>query len=242
MRLTSVIRNKNVLAVIPARGGSKGVVRKNVRPVGGKPLIAWTIEQAKSAKLIDRVMVDTDDAEIADVARGLGIDVPFLRPGELATDDALVIDALMKLIERLAQRFDYLAMLQCTSPLRLSEDIDAAIELCVRSGAPACVSVTDAGKPPQWMLEIAEEGRIRPLSGWDGFRKRRQDLPAAFIPNGAVYIAEVLWLCRTRSFYGPDTVAYVMPRARSIDLDTEEDCLIADALLSARSSRSRGGH
>jgi CMP-N,N'-diacetyllegionaminic acid synthase len=221
----SMIGRKSVIGVVPARGGSKGVYRKNLRAIAGKPLIAWSIEAAQKACLIDRLVVDTDDAEIASVVRSYGAEVPFMRPSALATDTASVIDALIHLLDRLDDAFDYVVLLQCTSPLRTTEDIDTAIELCVRSGAPACVSITMMVKPPQWMLRLDDNGRISPLLGWDGFHRRRQDLEVAYLPNGAVFMASVPWFRKQRSFFTAETIAYVMPPERAYDVDTELDLL-----------------
>ena len=223
-----------ILAVIPARGGSKGVPRKNLRLIAGKPLIAWSIEETRRCRRIDRLVVDTDDAEIAAVARSFGAEVPRLRPAHLATDEAPIADALIDLLDFLGDPADVLVMAQCTSPLRRAADIDAALDLIDRTGAPACVSVTAAAKPPQWMLALDADGRIRPLLGWDGFRGRRQDHTPAYLPNGAVFAARVAWFRTNRGFYGPETVAHLMPADRAVDIDTEDDLRTAQAWLETR--------
>lgn len=229
---------RSVLAVIPARGGSKGVPRKNLRLVAGKPLIAWTIEESRRSARIDRLVVDTDDAEIAEIARACGAEVPFLRPPELATDTAMVIDTLLHLVDRIGTGVSHLVMLQCTSPLRTAADIDGALEWCLDRDVLACVSVSEA-PPPQWMVTMDDGGRMVPLLGWEGFRRRRQDLPSTWLPNGAVFAAEVSFLRANRSFYGPQTVAFVMPAERGLDIDSEDELRYAAYVLERRSEEER---
>jgi CMP-N,N'-diacetyllegionaminic acid synthase len=137
-------------------------------------------------------------------------------------------------IDALEGGYTYVALLQATSPLRAAADIDGAIAACARDGAPACVAVTAVAKSPWWMFTLDTGGRLRPLLEDARTDRRRQDLPEAFLPNGAVYVAEVDWLRRTRSFYGADTLAYVMPPERSVDIDSEIDLLFAEALLRRR--------
>jgi CMP-N,N'-diacetyllegionaminic acid synthase len=225
-----MIKGDRVLAVIAARGGSKGLPRKNLRELGGKPLIAWSIEAARHSQYVDRAIVSTDDAEIAEVARHWAGDVPFLRPAELATDEAPIISSLLHAADSLAERYRYVVLLQATSPFRLGSDIDAALELCCKQGAPACVSVTPVPKA-RWMQEINATGYLVPLFPNEG--TRRQELQQAYQPNGAVYIAELDWLRRKNAFYTPDTLAYVMPPERSLDIDTILDFHFAEAFLQA---------
>jgi len=216
-----------VLAVIAGRGGSKGLPRKNVRQLAGKPLIAWTIEAAAQSRILDRAVVSTDDAEIANVARGFGADVPFLRPAELATDVSPIVDAVLHAVDSLAEKYHYVVLLQAASPLRLGQDIDGALELCRQCGAPACISVTAAPKV-HWALALDSVGRLTPL--FDMIETRRQALAPVYQPNGAVYVAELEWLRRERRFFAPGAVGYVMPPERSVDVDTEMDFLIAEAI------------
>lgn len=217
-----------VLAVIAGRGGSKGLPGKNLRELAGKPLIAWSIEAAAQSRMIDRAIVSTDDAQIADVARQHGADVPFLRPQELATDAASIIDAVLHAADTLAEPYRHVVLLQATSPLRLGSDIDAALELCRTRGAPACISITPAAKA-HWTLAMTPDGRLAPL--FDKAETRRQELETVYQPNGAVYAAELEWLRSQRRFYTPETVGYVMPPDRSVDIDTMLDFLLAEAIL-----------
>lgn len=227
----SVIGDDKVLAVIAARGGSKGLVRKNVRELAGKPVIAWSIEAAAQSGFIDRTIVSTDDAEICDTARRHGADVPFLRPVDLAGDDAPIVPTLLHAADTLPGGYRYVVLLQPTSPLRIGADIDGAIKLCQAGQAPACVSVTPAPKT-YWAVELDGAGRLVPL--FDKIEKRRQELPAVYQPNGAVYVAELAWLKSQRDFYTSQTLGFVMPPERSVDIDTMQDFLLAEALLKQR--------
>ncbi len=211
-----------VLALVTARGGSKGLPRKNVLPAGGKPLIAWTIDAARGAAAVDRTIVSTDDDEIMDVARQCGAEVPFRRPAGLATDTATSVDVALHALDQLPG-FEYLVLLQPTSPLRTSTDIDAAFRLMTEQGAPACVSVCPALESPYWMYRCEADGRLASLLPPPPGASRRQDLPDAWVLNGAVYIARCDWFRGQRGFVGPGTVAYRMDRERSVDIDTQAD-------------------
>jgi len=218
-----------VIAIVPARGGSKVVPRKNLREVGGRPLIAWTIAAAREAQSVDRVVVSSDDPEIVEVAEAFGADVPFVRDVALARDDTPTIDVVIDGLTR-CPGFAQVVVLQPTSPLRNADDIDAAVDRCRQLGAPSCVSVTEVSESPYWMYRVDAEGRMRALLP-DAAIARRQDLPAVYHLNGAVYVAATDWLVRERSFVTSDSVAYIMPAERSLDIDTEDDLLRAGILL-----------
>lgn len=222
---------KTVLGIIPARGKSKGVPRKNMKRLGGKPLIVWTIEESKKSRYLDRFILSSEDEEIMLFARYLGCDVPFVRPVELAQDDTPGIEPVLHALETLPERYDYVVLLQPTSPLRTKEDIDRCIELCVKQNASSCVSVTESDKSPYWMYVLNEIGKITPLLETEKRYNRRQDLPKVYTVNGAVYIAEVGWLLSNRSFMSNETHGYIMPRERSVDIDTELDFKFAEFLL-----------
>lgn len=228
-----MIRGKSVLAIIPARGGSKGVPRKNIRPLAGKPLIAWTIAEAKKSRYIDRLVLSSDDQEIIGVAREWGCEAPFARPAELARDDTPGIEPVLHALGELPG-YDYVVLLQPTSPLRTVADIDGTLELCLARGARACVSVTEPDKSPYWMFSRDNDGRLRPLIDTDEIAARRQDLPPAYALNGAVYVAEAGWLVESRSFLTAETLGYDMPKERAADIDTELDFAIAELLLEGR--------
>ena len=219
-----------ILGVIAARGGSKGLPRKNVLDVGGRPMIAWSIAAAAATRHLARTIVSTDDEEIAGTARQWGGDVPFLRPAELATDEASVTDAVLHALGVLNDHFSHVVLLQASSPLRWADDIDGAIELCLEKEAPSCVSVTMVSKGPEWMFDLDPAGQLKPL--FSGARPaRRQDLRRAVVPNGAVYCAEVAWLRASKDFYSPQTVGYLMPAERSVDVDTSLDLAIVHSFL-----------
>lgn len=222
-----MINNKKVLGVIPARGGSKGVPRKNIRSLAGKPLIAWTIEAARKSVYIDRVIVSSDNLEIIEVAKALGADVPFVRPKRLARDQTSGMDPVIHALKEIPN-YDYVVLLQPTSPLRLPEDIDACIEQVQNIGAPACVSVSEPEKSPYWMYTLQHGGAMQPLISQKENAVVRQDLPDVYALNGAVYVADIKWLLDTKSFLTNETVAYIMPKSRSYDIDTEEDFLLCE--------------
>jgi CMP-N,N'-diacetyllegionaminic acid synthase len=229
-----MIDGRRVLAVITARGGSKGVPRKNIRKLAGKPLIAWTIEAAKKSKYIDRLILSSDDDEIMEVSAAWGCEVPFKRPSELSQDNTPGIEPVLHAVEQLPD-YDYVVLLQPTSPLRTSEDIDGCIEKCVRKHAPACVSVTETEKSPFWMFTLDSGDRMRPILQQSVIAPRRQDLPHVYVLNGAVYVARTDWLKQTRTFLAPETIAYEMPRLRSADIDAEADFLTCEYLIASRS-------
>jgi len=212
----------SVLAIIPARGGSKGIPRKNIKPLMAKPLIDWSIEAAKQSSCIDRIIVSTEDKEIASVACELGVDVPFMRPDELAADDTPGVAPVLHAISQLPN-YDWILLLQPTSPLRTAEDIDGIWQFCQERGAPSAVSVCEVGKHPYWMYKCDAAERLEPLIKGRPDVTRRQDLPPAYALNGALYLARTDWLLEQQDFIGPETLGYVMPSERSVDLDTPQD-------------------
>jgi CMP-N,N'-diacetyllegionaminic acid synthase len=216
------MNKSKVLALITARGGSKGLPRKNVLTAAGKPLIAWTVDAALTASSVSHVVLSTDDDEIMNAAAAAGCKIPFRRPAELATDEASSMDVVLHALKELPG-YDFVALLQPTSPLRTGTDIDAAFQLMNARNAPACVSVTEVDQSPYWMYELAEDDRLRSLLPPLQSVTRRQDLPSVCTLNGAIYIAKVEWLLKSRNFLGPETVAYKMPKSRSIDIDNALD-------------------
>lgn len=228
-----MIAGRRVLAVVPARGGSKGMPGKNLRQLAGKPLIAWTIEAAHRSALLDRVVLSTDDDGIAEVARRFGCEVPFMRPAALATDQAASVDVVLHALENVPG-FEVVVLLQPTSPLRVTEDIDGALKRFETSAAAACVSVTEADVSPYWMYRMDDANRLHPIMNAPVPASRRQDLPKVYALNGAIYVADCEWLARTRAFVTPETVAHLMPGSRSIDIDTDIDFAIAEQILQSR--------
>ena len=218
-----------LLALIPARGGSKGIPRKNIRPFCGKPLLQWSIDAALAAACVDQVVVSTDDPEIAEVAQAGAAEVPFLRPAELATDVAPGIAPVLHALEQLPQVSDVL-LLQPTSPLRTSADIEAIVALRQQSGRESSVSLTPSAKHPAWMFSLSQDKRLEPLLQLDGAHCRQQ-LPTAYVLNGALYLASRAFLLREQAFIREDTVGYVMPAERSVDIDTPLDWQWAEFLM-----------
>jgi CMP-N,N'-diacetyllegionaminic acid synthase len=226
-----MIDGKSVLALIPARGGSKGVPGKNVRPAGGKPLVAWTVEAAKASRYVDRVILSSDDAAIAEAAAKFGCEVPFVRPAELATDKADSMSVVRHALGALPERYDLLLLLQPTSPLRTAADIDAALEQCLQGETQTCVSVCEPDKSPYWMMTMPADRTVQPLFPPEQVPARRQDAPPIFALNGAIYIAPTPHLAAGGGFVIKGTIGYVMPKERSLDIDTELDLRLADFLL-----------
>lgn len=226
-----MIDGKTILAVIPARGGSKGVPRKNLRLLGESPLIAWSIAAANRSRLIDRLVVSSDDDEIIVAAGKWGCDWTIRRPDALASDEAPVEDALIHVLDSSGDTFDYLVLLQPTSPLRAAIDIDETIRACHENRVPACLTVCESTKSPYWMYHRDETGRLHPIVPMGMRATRRQDLPVAFALNGAVYVAEVPWFRAQRTFLTDATIGYVMPQDRSFDIDTEFDFSVVSALV-----------
>lgn len=225
-----MIKNKKVLAIIPARGGSKGVPRKNIRLLADKPLIAWTIEAAKQSKYIDRLILTSEDHEIIKVAKEYGCEVPFIRPQELAEDTTPGIDPVLHALTHV-DGYDIVVLLQPTSPFRSANDIDECIEKIIKMQSPACVSVAETDVSPYWMYEVGEDEKLNPVVQQEELIVRRQELPHTYVLNGAVYVANVEWLKRQKTFLTEETVAFVMPKERSYDIDTEEDFLWCRYLL-----------
>jgi N-acylneuraminate cytidylyltransferase len=217
-----MIDGHSVLGVILARGGSKGLPRKNIRDLAGKPLIAWTIEAGNESAYLDRLILSSDDEEIMEVAEEYGCEVPFQRPAELAEDDTTSVDALLHAIDEL-QSYDYVVLLQPTSPLRESGDIDATIAKCYERCAPACVSITETDKPPQWMFTLDDRHRLESVLEREESIRRRQDASKTYVVNGAAYVARSRWLQEHKSFYTDETIGHPMPPKRSADVDTELD-------------------
>ena len=218
-----MIGTSKVLALIPARGGSKGVPGKNILPIGGKPLIQWTIDAAKASRYIDRLILSSDDASIMEVAIAGGCEVPFRRDASLAGDSVSSVDVLVDALDRV-QGYDIVVLLQPTSPLRSTADIDGVLERLSSKNVLACVSVSPAKEHPYWTFYTNKQGFlvnfIHPLAN---LPTRRQDLPSAWCLNGAVYAARIESFLKFRSFLTAQTVCYPMPIERSLDIDTPAD-------------------
>lgn len=225
--------------MIPARGGSKGIPRKNLVLLGGRPLIAHTADAARASRHLTRVIVSTDDTEIAAASRALGLDVPFLRPVGLAGDDTPMVEVLVDLLATLERRETYrpdiLVLLQPTSPFRRAEHIDGAIDLLTATGADSVVTVMDV--PHQFTPASLMSLDGDRLTSWiDSGPLRRQDKPRLFARNGPAVIAARPRVLAERTLYGPDTRGFVMSREDSLDIDDRFDLEMAELLIAARTA------
>ncbi|WP_136634302.1 cytidylyltransferase domain-containing protein [Pseudooceanicola onchidii] len=223
-----------ILAVIPARGGSKRLPGKNVRPLGGIPLLGWSARFATSSGLFSRVVLSTDDPAIAKVGEAFDLSVPGLRPAELASDTATSADAALHALSVASGGpFDALALLQPTNPFRDAKDWLRAIDCLGSSDAPAIIGVSQADHPPQHMF-LHRDGALAPLFP-EGLKKRSQDLPETVFVNGSMYLVRTEVLEQTRSFFPDGTKAVLCAdRAASIDIDTHEDFDDAEWLVHRR--------
>lgn len=238
-----MVSSPRILAVITARGGSKRVPGKNIRPIAGKPLLAWTAESVLACKdLLHDVILSTDDEAIAAVGRTHGISVPFLRPMSLATDasGSLVVmqHATRFVEERDATKMDWLLLLQPTSPLRTAEDIRHAIGLIATNNCDSIVAVSEMPTHPVYAKKIDNDGLLRPFLLDEPEGLRRQDVkPLAYMRNGALYMTRRDILMERNTLYGERICPYIMPRERSIDIDTEIDFMLAELLLTTHKER-----
>jgi CMP-N,N'-diacetyllegionaminic acid synthase len=225
-----------VLGIIPARGSSKGIRRKNLVPLAGKPLLYYTAQAARGSRRLTRTILSSEDDEIRNVALGLGVEVPFVRPGELATDEAtslsVVKHALQFVEDEEGRRYDVICLLQPTCPLRTSHDIDSALNLLEASDADAIVSLARVEDPHPMKMMLIRDGLVHPLFP-DRWREtvRRQELPPTFYLNGAVYAVRRAALLEHDSLWGKKTAAYVMPPERSVNIDSTLDLKLAEGFL-----------
>ena len=226
-----------VLAIIPARGGSKGLPRKNILPLAGKPLIAWTIEEALKSSRLEKVIVSTDDEEIEQVALKWGAEVPFVRPEELAADSAKAIPVLQHAVTFMQGngfRFDAIMMLQPTSPLCLARDIDECIGMLADDTAcSSVISVTEVGEFHPARMKYIEDGVLVDPPFCEAYENQpRQELVPMYIRNGAVYLVRTHVLMESSSLKGSRSRAYIMPRERSVNIDSKYDFELAEWLMS----------
>lgn len=237
-----MIDKYKVVCVIPARGGSKGVPRKNIKQLAGKPLIAYTIEQALESQYIDRVIVSTEDMEIAEISKEYGAEVPFMRPDALSGDQVATVDVLIHAISWLEKEdkfnFDILVLLHTTTPLRAVEDIDACIEMLNDTKADNIFSVTEAHRNPYFnMVEITTNGKVQ-LSK-EGSFSSRQSAPKVYDMNSSIYIWWKDVLKREMKIFLDNSKIYIMSKERSIDIDNELDFKMCQMLLPERLDRAK---
>lgn len=221
-----------MIAIIPARGGSRGLPRKNIKNLCGKPIISYTIDAAKKSRHISDVIISTDDQEISEIALANGATCPFLRPKQLATDSALAIDNYNFTIEKLNIEYGYdiknFIVLQPTSPLRITEDIDNSISLFIDKNADSVISYTEESHPVIWHKYIDEKGSFENI--FDETFANRQDNRISYYPNGAIMVFK-FDLIKSGQYYSDKSYAYIMPKNRSIDIDCIDDFKYAEYLL-----------
>jgi CMP-N-acetylneuraminic acid synthetase len=229
-----------VLGVIVARGGSKGLPGKNLRPLGGKPLVVHTVEAALGCDALARAVLSTEDAAILAAGRAAGCPAPFVRPAELAGDRSSTVDVVLHAVDWLAQHEGFVAdvvvLLPATAPLRRAAHIRGALDVLRDDpAAEAAVAVTEPDYPPYWMLSV-ENRRLAWLFPEGAAVDHRQDLPRAYRPNGSIYAIHVPVLRAQRTFYPRVTAPYVMPREASVNIDTDLDFSLAELLLARRAA------
>jgi CMP-N,N'-diacetyllegionaminic acid synthase len=227
-----------IVGLVPARGGSKGIPRKNARLLAGRPVLAYTADAAARARRLSRVILSTEDSEIAELGRSCGLEVPFVRPAELARDDTPmlpVVQHALRWLEEHGERFDAVCLLQPTHPLRRPEDIDACVALLETKAADAIVTLSPvpAEYNPHWVYFRTEDDWIRLATGEAAPICRRQDLPAAFHREGSVYVTRRDVVLQQNSLYGRRLLGYPIEGSQSVNLDTVEDWIRAEALLAA---------
>lgn len=228
-------KGKTFLAIIPARGASKRLPRKNVLDLAGKPLIAWSIEAGLDSKYIDKVIVSSDDEEILNISKQFGAET-IIRPDELANDTATTFDALKHTIENI-KAYDYVILLQPTSPLRNAQHIDEAIELLITKNADAIVSVCEIDHSPLWSNTLPKDANMKGFLRDEVLNKRSQDLEKYYRINGAIYICKTQKLLEEKSFFLKDNIfAYKMNKKNSVDIDEEIDFKIAKVLMNEKNN------
>lgn len=237
-----MLNEGKVLALIPARAGSKRLKNKNILDLGGKPLIQWTIESAQKSEFIDDIYVSTDSKDISSLAVSLGVEMPFMRPDELASDTASSMDVVAHALSEfsaLGSEYVAIVLLQPTSPLRTALDIDSAFKLMDLKGAESVVSVTECDHSPLWSNTLPDDLNMDDFIRPEVQNKRSQDLPSYYRLNGAVYVSKVPLYPRFEGFF-PDSgkYAYVMPKERSVDIDDGFDLTLARAIINIDGTQS----
>lgn len=223
------------IAIIPARSGSKGLPDKNIIPLKGKPLMYYSIQAALDSDCFDTVMVSTDSEKYAIIAEGCGAEVPFLRSDELSGDTADSWDAVREVLRRYSEAgkvFDYAVLMQPTSPLRTVRDVKGIFELLSREDVKNAVTVTEVDHPVQWCFAMPENHSMRELAAFPYHSMRRQELKTYYRENGAIYMVDAKKIMdKGYNFYADDCFGYVMPRERSIDIDTGIDLVMAETYM-----------
>lgn len=234
-----MLKNKKILAMIPARSGSKRLPGKNIKKLLGKPLIAWTIEQAKKSKYIDKLIVSTDYEKIAEISKKYGAEVPFLRPKELARDDSPSIDAIFHAIhwfEARGEYYDILIVLEPTSPLRKDDDIDKAIKLFFESfeKADSLVSVGEVHLENPYITKKIKAGFLRPVIKTDKIFYQSRQLPKVYFPYGVIYLSKVDALKKYKTVYQEKIIPYFIERWQNYEIDDIYDFMCVEAIIKQR--------
>jgi len=226
-----MIENKKILAIIPARSGSKGIPQKNIKSFLGKPLITRTIQETNKSRFIDKTIVSTDSEEIANLAKSNGAEAPFIRPEEYSTDNSLAKDVILHTLDWITHNqepFHYFIYLQPTSPFRTSVHIDSALKKLIRSRASSMVAVKEVKEHPKLMKIIDRDGFLFNLMNYSKKDINRQDFENLFLINGALYISKCDVFIKHKSFYEKECMPFIMDEFSSIDLDTLEDWNFAE--------------
>ncbi|MFX1383818.1 MAG: cytidylyltransferase domain-containing protein [Promethearchaeota archaeon] len=221
-----------IISIIPARGGSKRIPEKNIKPLAGKPLIVYTIEEALKSEKIERVIVSTENLEITEISEKSGAEV-IKRPKELAEDKTPMIDVIFNVMNQLKDDYDdsiIIVLLQPTSPLRSAGDIDNCLDIILKNDCESVVSVYEISFPPYWVFEI-NKGYLTPKFGMKYIMMERGDFKKSYLPNGALYVASFETLCKYKSFYCKRTIPYIMSFEKSIDIDNEIDFILTELLM-----------
>lgn len=230
-----MFNGKKILAIIPARAGSKRLPNKNILQIGSKPLIAWTIEAAKESKYIDNLIVSTDSQKIYDVAKKFGANTPFLRPSELAQDDTRSIDVVIHALEFYKDEYDYVILLQPTSPLRETSDIDGGIEHCFAKDATTVIGVCEVVHSPLWSNTLDDSLSMDNFLDDKYNNSRSQDLPTFYRINGAFYMSKADSVLKNETFFVKENIyAYIMTQENSADIDTKLDFMVSEALINMK--------
>lgn len=224
-------KGKKILAIIPARSGSKGYTDKNIKDLNGKPMIAYTIETARDSKVFDYIMVSTDSEKYAEISERFGAHVPFLRSHENSNDNASSWSVCLEVLQKLSENFDIVLLLQPTSPLRTAKNIQEAVDLFIEKNADVVVSITKTSHPIEWCGTLSESCSLFNFVKKEHANKRRQELPQSYILNGAIYAVKSDLINDKLDLFCEKSYAYIMDEDKSIDIDSKIDFIVAEAIL-----------
>lgn len=226
-------KGKKILAVIPARGGSKGLQKKNIRPLLGKPLIIWSIENALNQEILDDVVVSTDDIEISNISKEIGASIPFLRPVELAQDDTPIYNVIEHLLANLKDQYDIVALMEPTSPLRTKYDVSNAVKILVDNyeSTDAVISIGEIHTESPFICKIVSDNFVKPFISSEINLYQRQQLPTTYFPYGVIYAAKVENYLQEKSFYLQRVMPYYIQRWQNYEIDDIYDFLAIENIM-----------